>query len=72
MLSICKTFLKKYMLEVDQNGLMLFLRNEFLIYIFKCKQNRVTRHLLTKISTFLNSITRSTCCNARLNIMMKR
>ena len=72
MLSICKTSLKKYMLEADQNGRMLFLHNEFLLYIFKCKWNTETRHLLTKISTFLNSITRSTCCSARLNIMMKR
>ena len=44
-------------------------------YIFsnvKCKWNGETRHLLTKMSTFVNSITRSTCCDARLNIMMKR
>ena len=72
MLSICKTSLKKYMLEADQNGRMLFLRNEFLLCIFKCKWNRVTRHLLAKISTVVNSITRSTCCNARLNTMAKR
>ena len=50
-----------------------FIKNFY--YIFsnvKCTWNRETRHLLTKISTFVNSITRSTCCNARLNIMMKR
>ena len=63
---------KKYMLEADENGRMLFLHNEFLLYIFKCKWNRGTRHLLTKISIFVNSVTRTTCCNARLNIMMKR
>ena len=63
---------KKYnMLEADENGRMLFLHNEFLSYIFKCKWNRETRHFPTKMSTFVNSITRSTWCNAKLNIMMK-
>ena len=38
---------QKYnMLEADENGRMLFLHNEFLLYIFKCKWNRETRHLL--------------------------
>ena len=38
MLSICKIYLKKYnMLEADENGGVLFLNNEFLLYIFKCK-----------------------------------
>ena len=45
------------MLEADENGRMLFLHNEFLLYIFKCKWNRGTRHLLTKISIFVNSVT---------------
>ena len=72
MLSICKTSLKKYILEADQNSRMLFLHNEILLYIFKCKWNRENRHFLTKISTFVNSITRSTCCNAKLNIIKKR
>ena len=40
MLSICKTSLKKYVLEADENGRMLFPRNKFLLYIFKCKWNR--------------------------------
>ena len=40
MLSIWKTFLKKYVLEADENSRMLFLHNEFLLYIFKCKWNR--------------------------------
>ena len=44
----------------------------FIFSNVKRKWNRETRHLLTKISTFVNSITRSTCCNARLNIMMKQ
>ena len=50
-----------------------FITNFYYIFsIAKCKWNRETRHLLTKISTFVNSITRSACCDARLNIMMKR
>ena len=28
------------MLEAEGNGRMLFLHNEFLLYIFKCKWNR--------------------------------
>ena len=59
------------MLEADENGRMLFLHQEFLLCIFKCKWNRETRYLLTKTSTFLNSITRSICCNEKLNIMIK-
>ena len=57
------------MLEAVKDGQMLFLHDEFLLYIFKCKWNRETWHLLTEI---FNSMTRSTCFNARLNIMMKR
>ena len=34
------------MLRADEDGRMLFLHNEFLLYIFKCKWNRETRHLL--------------------------
>ena len=38
MLSFSKFPLKKYnMLEADKNGGMLFLHNEFLLYIFKCQ-----------------------------------
>ena len=42
-------------------------------YIFS-NANRIekTRHFLTRFFMFVNFITRSTCCNARLNIMMKR
>ena len=57
MLSICKTSLKKSVLEADENSRMLFLHNEFLLYIFKCKWGRENRHLLTKISTFANDET---------------
>ena len=39
-LSVCKTSLKKYVLEADENGGMLFLHKELLLYIFKCKWNR--------------------------------
>ena len=63
------------MLRADKDGQMVFVPNEFLLYFFKCKWNRQTGHLLTKISNFVNSITRSTYCNARstcCNIMMQR
>ena len=41
------------MLLAHEDGRMLFLRKEFLLYIFKCKWNRETGHLLTKISNFV-------------------
>ena len=40
------------MLRADEDGRMVFLHNKFLLYIFKCKWNRGTGHLLTKISSF--------------------
>ena len=73
MLSFYKISLKKCNMQMKMAKCSFFITNFY--YIFsnvKCKWNRETRHLLTKISTFVNSITRSTCCNARLNIMMKR
>ena len=71
MLSICKTSLKKYVLEADENGRMFFITN--FRYIFSNANGiEKTKHLQAKISTFVNSIKRSTCCNARLNIMMKQ
>ena len=54
MLLICKISLKKYnMLKADEDGLMLFPDEELLLYIFKYKWNRVTGHLLAKISNFV-------------------
>ena len=45
MLSFCKISLKKYnMLEADENGRMLFLHNEFLLYIFKCQMQMEQRN----------------------------
>ena len=41
------------MLRVDEDGRMLFLHNEFLLYIFKCKWNRETGQIWTKISNFV-------------------
>ena len=41
------------MLREGEDVRMLFLYNEFLIYIFKCKWNRETGHLLKKISNFV-------------------
>ena len=40
------------MLKADEDGQMLFLGKEFLLYIFKCKWNRQTGHLLTKFFNF--------------------
>ena len=67
-LSICKISLKKYnMLEADEDGRMLFL----LWYIFKCKWNRETGHMLTKISNFVQFSNKKDLLQW-LNIMMKR
>ena len=45
MLSFCKISLKKYnMLEANENGRMLFLHNEFLLYIFKCQMQMEQRN----------------------------
>ena len=82
MFSFCKISFKKIYIYICWNicwKQMKMVECSFSItnfyYIFsnvKCKWNRETKHLLTKISSFVNSITRSTCCDARLNIMMKR
>ena len=57
------------MLKADEDGRMLFLYKELLLYIFKCKWNRETGHFLTKFLTLFNSITRSTFlqCNVKYN-----
>ena len=41
------------MLKADEEGRMLFLYDEFLLYIFKCKWNRETGQMRTKISNFV-------------------
>ena len=41
------------MLKADGDCRMLLLHKEFFLYIFKCKWNRETGHLLTKISNFV-------------------
>ena len=38
------------MLRAHEVSQMLFLHNEFLLHIFKCKWNRENEHLLIKIS----------------------
>ena len=43
------------MLRADEDGRMLFLHNEFLLYIFKCKWNTENRQIWTKISNFVQS-----------------
>ena len=75
MLSFCKISLKNIICWKQMKMVKCSFFITIFYYIFsnvKCKWNRETRHLLTKISTFVNSVTRSTCCDARLNIMMKR
>ena len=51
------------MLRADEHGRMLFLHNDFLSNIFKCKWNRETGHLLTKISDLGNIL------NCRANFL---
>ena len=41
------------MLKADEYGRALLLLKDCLLYIFKCKWNRETGHLLTKISSFV-------------------
>ena len=41
------------MLRADEDGRMLFLHNEFLLYIFKCKWNRETGQMWIKTSNFV-------------------
>ena len=41
------------MLRADVDGRMLFLHSKSLLHISKCKWNRETGHLLTKISNFV-------------------
>ena len=48
MLSICKPSLKKYVLKADENGQMLFLHNDFLLYIFNCKWNMENQAITDK------------------------
>ena len=54
MLSICKFSLRKInLLRADEDGRMLFLHNQFLLYVFKCKWNRETGQIWTRISNFV-------------------
>ena len=41
------------MTREDEDSRMLFLYNEFLLYIFKCKWNRENGHLFKKNSNFV-------------------
>ena len=41
------------MLRAGEDGRMSILHNEFKLYFVKCKWNRETKHLLTKISNFV-------------------
>ena len=57
------------MLRANEDGRMLFIHNEFLLYNVKCKWNRATGQIWTKFLTLFNTIARSTCCNVSINIM---
>ena len=56
------------MLRADEDSRlpMFSHHNEFLLYIFSNANG------IEKLVTSFNSITRSTCCNVRLNIMIKQ
>ena len=41
------------MLSADEDDQMLFLHNKFLFYLFKCKWNRETGQMWTKIPNFV-------------------
>ena len=62
------------MLKADEDGRMLFLRKEFLLYIFKWEWNRGTGHLLTKISNFVqfNKKKHFLQCNDKYNAETKK
>ena len=65
---------KYHMLRTDEDGQMQMfsLHNEFLLYIFSnAKAIEKSDVYWQKFLNSFNSITRSTCCNVRLNIMMK-
>ena len=60
------------MLRADEDGQMLFLHNEFLLYIFKCKWKGKPDKHGQKFLTLFNTLARSTCCNVSLDIMITR
>ena len=76
---LCFHFVKfsweKYnMLRADEDGRNLFLYNELLVYIFKCKWNRETEkphNFWTQIFNFDQYNHKNHCCNVSLNIIMK-
>ena len=58
------------MLQADEDGWMLFLHNELLLYISKYKNGiKKPDKCGQKFLTLFNSITKSTSCNVSLNIM---
>ena len=72
---LCFHFVKfpweKYnMLGADEDGRMLFLHNELLVYIFKCKWNRETAQFLHKIFSYVQFNQKNHCCNVSLNRVM--
>ena len=68
-----KLFWEKYnMLGADEDGQMILLHNEFLVYIFKYKWNRETTQFLDKNFNFVQFNHKNHCCNVSLSMMMKR
>ena len=57
------------MLKVDEDGRMLFLHIEYLLYIFRCKWNRETGLWLKKSSNFVqfNKKKRLLQCKVKYN-----
>ena len=58
------------MLGADEDGRMLFLHNELLVYIFKCKWNRETALFPHKIFSYVQFNQKNHCCNVSLNRVM--
>ena len=74
---LCFHFVKfsweKYnMLGADEDGQMILLHNELLVYIFKYKWNRETTQFLDKNFNFVQFNHKNHCCNVSLSMMMKR
>ena len=61
------------MLRTDEDGRMLcFSFRTNICYIFSNANGIDNGHLLTNLSNFVQFNKKSTCCNVRLSIIMKR
>ena len=66
------TWEKYHMLREHENGGMVALQNDFLLYILKCTWIEKSDICWQKFLTSVILIKRSTSCNVRLNIVMKQ